>query len=465
MKQIAIVGLSVMGSNLALNIADNGFKTAVYNRTSEVTKKMIENYPHQNIEPFYDLPSMVNSLEKPRKILLMVKAGHAVDMLVEQLLPLIDEGDIIIDGGNSYFHDTQRRYDYLKTKNIHYFGIGISGGEEGARKGPAIMPGGDAEAYRKIQPILEAIAAKVNNVACCKYTSTGGAGHYVKMVHNGIEYGDMQLIAESYSLLKHIGKKDNSSLACIFDKWNEGELSSYLIEITANIFKVQQDGQYLIDDILDISSQKGTGKWTNLEATTLGVDTSVITAALNARFDSTLKEERIIASEKFSRNNIVEEKDIELLVEKSLYFAKVISYAQGFKLLQTAEQTYNWRFNYAEIAKIFRGGCIIQAKLLQNIIDAYDNDPNLINLMLDDYFSSKLKEYEKFIRELVVIAVQNKISIPAFQNALAYFDSYCTANSNANLIQAQRDYFGAHTFEKISEQGVFHFDWVSYAKK
>lgn len=465
-REIAVIGLSVMGSNLALNIADHQFKVAVYNRTSSVTKAMVEQYPHSNIEAFYDLASLVKSLVKPRKVMLMVKAGNAVDALIEQLLPLLEEGDIIIDGGNSYFKDTQRRYDALKEKNIHYFGVGVSGGEEGARKGPAIMPGGDQDAYRSVQPILEAIAAKVNDVACCQYTSTGGAGHYVKMVHNGIEYGDMQLISEAYMLLKQLGNFTNDELSQIFTQWNNEELESYLIEITANIFKVKQDGVYLVDEILDKASQKGTGKWTNLEATELGVDVSVITSALNARFNSNLKEERIKASTLFKKPS-VHFADKEKLVEDikaSLFVAKIISYAQGFKLLKQAEQTYGWTFNYAEIAKIFRGGCIIQARILQNIIEAFEKNPALENLIFDDFFKDVLTRYDQQLRDVAVLAIQNGISVPSMLNALSYLDSYTTKESGANLIQAQRDYFGAHTFEKINEEGSFHFDWVGYEK-
>ncbi len=467
-NNIAMIGLSVMGSNLALNMADHDFKVSIYNRTESVTREVVAKHPHKNLFPVYSLEELAASLESPRKIMLMVKAGKAVDAVIEQLLPLLSKGDIIIDGGNSYFADTQRRYDALLAHGIHYFGVGVSGGEEGARRGPAIMPGGDAEAYRAIQPILEGISAKVEGNACCAYTSTGGAGHYVKMVHNGIEYGDMQLISEIYLLLKHLGGFDNKALADIFSKYNQEELESYLIQITANIFKVTENGEALVDKILDTASQKGTGKWTNMQAAELGVDVSVITAALNGRFMSALKQERMRAEQIFAKPAYTQVSDKEALIQmvkESLYLAKVISYAQGFKMLQAAEKEYNWNFTYAQIAKIFRGGCIIQAKLLQNIIDAYSKNPQLDNLIFDDYFSHIVKANQESLRKVVSLAIANHIAVPALSNALSYLDTYTTANSGANLIQAQRDYFGAHTFERTDKEGHFHFDWVGYSNE
>lgn len=469
MKQnIGIIGLSVMGSNLALNMADHDFKVAIFNRTTTLVDEVLKNNPHKNLYGKYSLQELVESLEKPRRIMLMVKAGNAVDSLIEQLLPLIEEGDIIIDGGNSFFKDTQRRYDELKNKGIHYFGVGVSGGEEGARKGPAIMPGGDKDAYEFIRPILESISAKVNDNACCSYTSTGGAGHYVKMVHNGIEYGDMQLISEAYLVLKHLGGFNNDELSEIFTQYNNQELESYLIEITANIFKVKDGNDYLVDQILDKASQKGTGKWTNLEATDLGVDISVITSALNGRFMSSLKEERVLASQLFNKPNYVQVSDKKALIElvkNSLFVAKIISYAQGFKLLQQAEKEYGWTFDYAQIAKIFRGGCIIQAKILQNIIEAYTKNPLLQNLIFDDFFKQIIITNQKDLRSLNILAIQNGLPIPSMSSALSYLDTYTTGNGGANLIQAQRDYFGAHTFERIDKEGSFHYDWVKEASK
>lgn len=464
-NHIAVIGLSVMGSNLALNMADNGYKVAVYNRTTSVMEEMIKNFPHNNIEGKTTIKELVDSLAKPRKFVIMVKAGAPVDAVIEQLLEYVEAGDIIIDGGNSYFKDTQRRYDYLLEKDIHFFGVGISGGEEGARRGPAIMPGGNEEAYKEIQPILEDIAAKVNDIPCCSYTSTGGAGHYVKMVHNGIEYGDMQLISEAYTILKHLGNFSNDELQNIFEKWNSEELESYLIEITANIFKVKDpDAQgYLIDKILDKSGQKGTGKWTTEQAVDLGIDISVISSALNARYMSSFKDERVKAEKEFGSKAYELFSDREQLikqVKESLFAAKLITYAQGFKLLQAAEKEYNWSFDYAQIAKIFRGGCIIQAKLLQNIIEAYNNNPKLENLIFDPFFKETIIKNQQSLRDTVTLAINNRIPTPSLMNAISYLDVYTTANSGANLIQAQRDYFGAHTFERTDKSGNFHYDWV-----
>lgn len=464
-NNIAVIGLSVMGSNLALNIADNGYKVSVYNRTTSVMEEMVKKFPHENIEGKATLKELVESLAKPRKFIIMVKAGAAVDAVIEQLLEYVEEGDIIIDGGNSFFKDTQRRYDYLLEKNIHFFGVGISGGEEGARRGPALMPGGNEETYKEIQPILEDIAAKVNDIPCCSYTSTGGAGHYVKMVHNGIEYGDMQLISEAYTILKHLGGFTNDELVEIFDKWNKEDLESYLIEITSNIFKVKDDqGEgYLVDKILDKSGQKGTGKWTTEQAVDLGIDISIISNSLNARYMSALKDERVKAEKEFGGKSykLVEDRDhLVKIVRDSLFTAKLVSYAQGFKLLQAAEKEYNWSFDYAQIAKIFRGGCIIQAKLLQNIIEAYTNNPQLDNLIFDPFFKETIKENQSSLRETIILAINNALPVPSLSGALNYLDVYTTANSGANLIQAQRDYFGAHTFERTDKDGSFHYDWV-----
>ena len=456
MKQnIGVIGLSVMGSNLALNIADNGFKVAVFNRTTSVVDKMLEEHPHKNVVGRYSLQELVDGLEKPRKVVLMVKAGFAVDSLIDQLTPILDKGDIIIDGGNSFFKDTQRRYDLLLEKGINYFGVGVSGGDE--------------KAYEEIRPILEAIAAKVNGIPCCSYTSTGGAGHYVKMVHNGIEYGDMQLISEAYKVLKHLGGFTNEELQQTFEEWNKGELESYLIEITANIFKVkEEDGSYLVDKILDKSQQKGTGKWTNEQAIDLGIDVSVITAALNGRYMSNLKEERVRAEKEFARKPyaIVEDKEhLKEIVRDALFISKIVSYAQGFKLLQAAEKEYNWTFDYSQIAKIFRGGCIIQAKILQNIIEAYQNNPELANLIFDPFFKNVIETRQDNLREVAALAIMNRLPLSAMTSVISYLDIYTTAESGANLIQAQRDYFGAHTFERTDKEGNYHYDWVGNNEK
>ena len=466
-SNIGVIGLSVMGMNLALNMADNGYKVSIFNRTTSVVDKVMKEHNHKNFSAFYALKEFVDSLEKPRRIFLMVKSGSPVDMLIEQLLPLIDEEDIIIDGGNSYFKDTIRRERSLREKNIYFLGAGISGGEEGARFGPAIMPGGDEKAYSYLSEIFEKISAKAYGEACCKYISTDGSGHYVKMVHNGIEYADMQLISEAYTILKTIGDFSNEELAEIFNDWNNSELESYLIEITSNIFKVKEGEKYLLDLIMDKASQKGTGKWTNLEAIDLGVDISVITAALNARFMSGLKDERIKAekiildnNEKSLAKNDINKKEIIELVKNSLYISKIVSYAQGFKLLSAAEEEYDWNFDFAEISKIFRGGCIIRAKFLNDISDAFKSSSNIDNLIFTDFFSREINLRLNDLRKLISMAVERGVAISAMTSALGYIDTYKTPRSGANLIQAQRDYFGSHTFERLDKEGSFHYDWI-----
>ena len=467
-NDIGIIGLSVMGRNLAFNMADKGFCVAIYNRTTSVADEVASLYGKENLVPRHNVTDFTDGLKKPRRVLLMVKAGEAVDRLIEQLLSHLEEGDIIIDGGNSYFKDTQRRYDYLREKNIHYFGVGVSGGEEGARFGPAIMPGGDREAYESIRPILEAISARVNNIPCCGYTSTGGAGHYVKMVHNGIEYGDMQLISEAYLILKHLGGFSNEELAEIFEAWDRDVLESYLISITADIFRVKDGDGYLVDKILDKASQKGTGRWTTQQAAELGVDISVISSALNARFMSNLKEARMRAENEFPRGayrRTENKEELKELVKDSLYMAKILSYAQGFALLKKAQEQYGWDFNFADIAKIFREGCIIRARLLQNIIDAYTKNPDLESLLFDDYFRDVIRSKQNSLRKAAVLAIENRLPVPSMISALEYLDVYATAASGANLIQAQRDYFGAHTYERNDMEGSFHYDWVENVGK
>ncbi|MEG0250473.1 MAG: NADP-dependent phosphogluconate dehydrogenase [Peptostreptococcus sp.] len=467
-SNIGVIGLSVMGMNLALNMADNGYKVSIFNRTTSVVDKVMKEHGHQNFSAFYNLEDFIKSLEKPRKIFMMVKSGEPVDMLIEQLINLVDEEDIIIDGGNSYFKDTIRRERYLKEKNIYFLGVGISGGEEGARFGPAIMPGGDEKAYSFVSEIFEKISAKAYGEPCCRYISRDGSGHYVKMVHNGIEYADMQLISEAYTILKKIGRFSNKELEEIFDSWNKSELESYLIEITANIFKVKEGRNYLLDVILDKASQKGTGKWTNFEAIDLGVDISVITAALNARFMSNLKDERMKAEkiiidssiEESLKNIDIDRKELIEIVKNSLYISKIISYAQGFKLLSVAESEYNWNFDFAEITKIFRGGCIIRAKFLNDISDAFKSSSEIDNLIFTDFFSREINSRLKDLRTLIGLAVKSGVSVNAMTSALGYIDTYKTSRSGANLIQAQRDYFGAHTFERLDKEGNFHYDWI-----
>ncbi len=462
---IGLIGLKVMGVNLALNLADHGYKVAIYNRTTSVVDDVMKNNSHENFIPTKTLEELVNSIEKPRKIIMMVKAGVAVDLLADSLANLLDEDDIIIDGGNSFYKDTIRRTEKYAQNGIHFMGIGVSGGEEGARNGPAIMPGGSKHAYEQVGTILENIAAKAYGEPCCNYVGTDGAGHYVKMVHNGIEYADMQAISEAYLLLKNVLKLSNNELYEVFKEWNEGELESYLIEITRDIFNTKEEDKYIIDEILDVSKQKGTGKWTALEAIELGVDTSVLYSGLNSRYMSENIEERHEAADLFDKktyNICLHKEDLTEMVRKSLYFTKIMCYAQGFNLLKKAGEVYNWSLDFVNITKLFRGGCIIRAKFLQEIIEAYEEDKNIDNLIFTKYFKSKIEEYIPSLRQLITVAANTGTPIPAMMSALTYFDAYTTKRSGANLVQAQRDYFGSHTFEKLNEEGSFHFDWVSY---
>ena len=466
-NNIGVMGLAVMGRNLALNIADHGYKVALFNRTYSVGEKVMEETPHENFTLYKSMEDFVNSLESPRKIIIMVKAGKPVDLVIESLIPLLDDGDIIMDGGNSYFEDTIRRHSTLNEKGLRYLGVGISGGEEGARFGPSIMPGGDKEAYSHVENIILDIAAKAYGEPCATYIGDNGAGHFVKMVHNGIEYADMQLIAESYALLKHVGKLTNEELADAFTSWNKGELDSYLIEITSEIFKVKDEetGKHLIDVILDKAGQKGTGMWTVQESLKTGTDASLLASAVFARFMSSQKEHRIDASKvlEFKGNPIIVE-DKEAFVEKvrqALYASKIIAYAQGFDLMKRAAKEYNWNLEYGEIAKIFREGCIIRAKFLNKITEAYEINPNLENLMLDVNFKERIDAYQGTLREVASTAIMSGISIPAFTTAISYYDAYRTKDSSANLIQAQRDFFGSHTFQRVDKEGTYHYDWIN----
>jgi 6-phosphogluconate dehydrogenase len=396
----------------------------------------------------------------------MVKAGEATDATIEQLKPYLEKGDILIDGGNTYFKDTQRRNKELAELGIHFIGTGVSGGEEGALKGPSIMPGGQKEAHELVRPIFEAIAAKVDGEPCTTYIGPDGAGHYVKMVHNGIEYGDMQLIAEAYFLLKHVLGLNAQELHEVFAEWNKGELDSYLIEITADIFtKIDEEtGKPLVDVILDKAGQKGTGKWTSQNALDLGVPLPIITESVFARFISAMKEERVKASKILSGPAVKPfEGDRAQFIEsvrRALYMSKICSYAQGFAQMKAASEAYNWNLQYGNIAMIFRGGCIIRAQFLQKIKEAYDRDPQLPNLLLDPYFKEVVENYQQALREIVSVAVMRGIPVPAFSSALAYYDSYRMETLPANLIQAQRDYFGAHTYERVDKEGVFHTEWL-----
>ncbi|WP_058306504.1 NADP-dependent phosphogluconate dehydrogenase [Gracilibacillus massiliensis] len=465
-QQIGVIGLAVMGKNLAMNIESRGYSVAVFNRSYEKTEAFLADEAQgKNFTGAKTIEEFVQSLEKPRKILLMVKAGPATDATIESLKPYLAEGDILIDGGNTLFTDTIRRNKELDETGIHFIGTGVSGGEEGALKGPSIMPGGQKEAYDLVAPILEAISAKVDGDPCVTYIGPNGAGHYVKMVHNGIEYGDMQLIAEAYYILKHVGGLTTEELHDVFTEWNKGELDSYLIEITADIFtkKDEETGQPLVDVILDTAGQKGTGKWTSKNALDLGVPLPLITESVFARFISALKEERVAASKQLNGPTVQFDGDKEALVEsvrKALFMSKITSYAQGFAQMRQASDENDWNLNYGEIAMIWRGGCIIRAHFLQKIKDAYDREPALANLMLDPYFKKIVEGYQSSLREVVSVAIANGIAVPTFASAIAYYDSYRSENLPANLIQAQRDYFGAHTYQRKDKEGTFHTEWM-----
>lgn len=466
MKQydIGIVGLSVMGRSLALNMADHGFRVAGYNRSRAVTEEVVRQHPHENLTPFYSLDELVAALTRPRRIMLMIQTGAPVDAVIRQLEPLLEQGDIILDGGNSFFEDTRRRSAALAEKGIQYFGVGISGGEEGARHGPSIMPGGDKNAYPLIQPILEAIAATAEGTPCCTYIGPDGAGHYVKMVHNGIEYADMQLIAESYLLLKYIGGFSNDALAGLFSEWNKGELKSFLIGITADIFREADDlaDGSLVDHILDSAAQKGTGRWTSIESLRQGVDISTITAAAGARVMSNALEIRKQARDLIeppALQRIPDRAAFAKQVRQALYTAKIIAYAQGFSLMRDASERYGWALDLGAIAAIFRAGCIIQADFLNDITAAFRRDPALSSLLLDEFFRSRLAAGHNSLRACAAAGLQSGLPLPAMTNALSYLDQFRGQHVGANLIQAQRDLFGAHTYERTDRPGVFHHEW------
>ncbi|GLO64374.1 MULTISPECIES: NADP-dependent phosphogluconate dehydrogenase [Oceanobacillus] len=465
-QQIGVIGLAVMGKNIALNMESKGFSVAVFNRSYEKTENFLANEASgKNFVGAKTIEEFVDSLEKPRKIMLMVKAGPATDATIESLKPHLDKGDILIDGGNTLYEDTIRRNKELDESGIHFIGTGVSGGEEGALNGPSIMPGGQAEAYKLVAPIFEAISAKVDHDPCVTYIGPNGAGHFVKMVHNGIEYGDMQLIAEAYDLMKNVLGLDATELHNVFKDWNDGELDSYLIEITADIFtKVDEEtGKPLVEVILDKAGQKGTGKWTSKNALDLGVPLPLITESVFARFISSLKDERVRASKELNgpTNVSLDESKEELIeaIRQALYMSKIVSYAQGFAQMRAASDEYDWNLSYGDIAMIWRGGCIIRAKFLQKIKDAYDRDAQLPNLMLDSYFKEIVEGYQSSLRKVVSLAVAHGIAVPTLSSAIAYYDSYRSEDLPANLIQAQRDYFGAHTYERKDKEGVFHSQW------
>lgn len=487
-SDIGLIGLAVMGQNLALNIADHNYKISVYNRTFSKTEDFLKKNARDlpNLTGYENLKLFVNSLQSPKKIIIMVQAGHSTDAVIESLIPLLGKGDVIIDGGNAKWTDSISRERMLKDKNILFVGSGVSGGEEGARYGPSLMPGGSMEAWSLIKPIWDSISAKVNpetgkplegaspgnpisgGVPCSAYIGNDGAGHYVKMVHNGIEYGDMQMICEAYHLMTSIVNLSPLEIGDIFNEWNNGELDSFLIEITGDILK-QKDprtNEPFVDIVLDAAGQKGTGKWTSVNALDMGVPAPTVSEAVFARCLSAVKEERVAASNILSGPSVKIISDNKQVlvsaIRDALYCSKICSYAQGFQLMREAQKEYNWTLNFGEIAKIWRGGCIIRAAFLQKITEAYGKDPNLANLLLDDYFKECLDIYQSSWRKVISLAIESGIPVPTFSSAIAYYDGYRSERLPQNLLQAQRDYFGAHTYERTDEARgkFFHLDWL-----
>jgi len=463
---MGLVGLAVMGQNLVLNMESRGFTVAAYNRTAERTREFLEGAAAgKKVLAVYSLEELIGALKRPRRIMIMVKAGKPVDETIDALAPLLEKGDILIDGGNSFFQDTIRRAKALAARGLQYIGTGVSGGEEGALHGPSIMPGGQREAYAAVEPILKAISAKVDGEPCCTYIGADGAGHYVKMVHNGIEYGDMQLISEAYTLMKQSLGMSHREMHETFAEWNRGDLDSYLIEITADILARTdpETGKPLVEMILDKAGQKGTGKWTSQSALDLGIAAPTIAEAVFARCISAVKEERVAASKVLAGPKAPFRGDRREFVEsirQALYASKICSYAQGFALMRAAAAEYGWSLAHGEIAMIWRGGCIIRAKFLGKIKEAFDRNPDLQNLLLDPYFSAIVQGSQERWRQVVATAVQMGVPIPAFSSAITYYDSYRSASLWANMIQAQRDYFGAHTYERVDRPGTFHTEWT-----
>lgn len=465
---IGLVGLAVMGENLVMNMESKGFTVAVFNRTVEKVHNFIDGRAKgKNIIGASSLEDLVTNLKKPRKVMLMIKAGQPVDSYIDQLIPLLEAGDIIIDGGNSHFPDTIRRTKYVEEKGLLYVGTGVSGGEEGALLGPSLMPGGSPEAWPYIKPIFQAIAAKVEDGSpCCDWVGQDGAGHFVKMVHNGIEYGDMQLICEAYHLMKDLLGMTPDEMHEVFDEWNKGELDSYLIEITRDILAYKdEDGAPLVDKILDTAGQKGTGKWTAITALDEGIPLTLIGEAVFSRFLSALKDERVVASKVLEGPKAKFTGDKKAFIEdirQALYASKIISYAQGYALMRGAAQTYGWDLNYGGIALMWRGGCIIRSAFLGEIEEAFDKNPELANLLLDTFFKEKVMACQESWRKVCATALINGIPIPAFTSALGYYDGYRSSRLPANLLQAQRDYFGAHTYERIDKPRgeFFHTNWT-----
>ncbi|WP_153557129.1 decarboxylating NADP(+)-dependent phosphogluconate dehydrogenase [Roseimaritima sediminicola] len=480
-----LIGLAVMGENLALNVESRGYKVAVYNRTTEKVDALIEGRAAgKNFVGCHSIEDFVKAVKRPRKLMLLVKAGPAVDAIIDQLIPLCEEGDIIIDGGNTYYVDTERRTKKVEDAGLLFVGTGVSGGEEGALKGPSLMPGGSEAAWPHIKEMFQSISAKVgpnNDIPCCEWVGPRGAGHYVKMVHNGIEYGDMQLICEAYQLLKELGGLNNDELYDVFDQWNRGELQSYLIEISRDIFSAKDDqggDAYLVDQILDVAGAKGTGKWMSQLALDLGVPSTLVTTAVFARGLSAQKEARVRASKVLNgpaegsnpemvsaaRGLIGDRKQFIEAVRRALYASKIVSYAQGFVQLQAASAEHNWNLDYGQSALLWRGGCIIRAQFLDRIKEAFDDQPDLENLLLYPYFEKALEEAQEAWRAVVAAASLLGIPVPAFSTALNYYDGYRLARLPANLLQAQRDYFGAHTYQRVDREGAFHSEWLDLRK-
>jgi len=468
-SNIGLIGLAVMGENLVLNMENHGFSVAVFNRTTSKVENFINGRAKgKNIKGCFSIEELVDNLESPRKVMLLVKAGRPVDEFIDLLIPHLEKGDIIIDGGNSHFPDTIRRTKYVESKGLLYIGTGVSGGEEGALLGPSIMPGGSPDAWPAVKPIFQAIAAKVSDGSpCCEWVGNNGAGHFVKMVHNGIEYGDMQMISEAYSIMKNLLGMTPAEMQPVFAEWNKGELDSYLIEITRDILGKKDDdtGKAMVDVILDTAGQKGTGKWTSQAALDLGCPAPTVSEAVFARAMSAIKEERVEASKKLKgpeAKSSVDKKEFIEMVRKALYASKICSYAQGYQLMKLAAEEHKWDLKYGEIALMWRGGCIIRAQFLGKIKGAFDKNPKLQNLLLDNYFKSVIENNQKAWRKVVATAIENGIPVPAFSSALAYYDGYRSERLPANLLQAQRDYFGAHTYERVDKPRgeFFHTNWT-----
>jgi len=465
---IGLIGLAVMGQNLVLNMNDHGYRVAVFNRTVSKVDEFIQNEAAgTQVVGAHSIEEFVGSLKRPRRIMLMVKAGDTVDQMIEGLLPHLDKGDIVIDGGNSHYPDTNRRARDLEEKGILFIGTGVSGGEEGARFGPSIMPGGNPAAWPHVKKIFQSIAAKVEDGSpCCDWVGENGAGHYVKMIHNGIEYGDMQLICEAYHLLSAGLGLSAEDLHEVFAEWNKGELDSYLIEITSEIFtKKDEDGAPMVDKILDAAGQKGTGKWTGVNSLELGVPVTLIGEAVYARCLSAMKDERVAASEILTGPKLPAAQDRQQFIEdarRALYCSKVVSYAQGYMLMREAAKEQGWELNYGGIALMWRGGCIIRSRFLGKIKEAFDKNPQLTNLLLDDFFSRTLNEYQASWRRAIIKAIEYGVPTPAFSTALSFFDGYRAERLPANLLQAQRDFFGAHTYERVDRPRgeFFHTNWT-----